>query len=969
MRMTQPREITESYRLERVLKSSRSGIVFRASELATERSAAIKLIAPSCPADLHICQEQFLEAMDVWRALSPDALPSLLDYGFTPDGSAFVVMEFVEGTPLEPMAGAPARHILDLLEGPIEGLAGLAQRGVHHGNLTPQNILVRRGADGERAYVMGFGTAAFRVFMGELTGAVLASDALEYAAPELIDPHVGLARANARSDIYSMAQVICHALQARVETSAEGTVAVHLPPTVTETLPEADVLRYLLVRSLTPSPQLRLSEWSEFHRELRRALEEVRTQAAPQEEVPAPSGTLFLPLPVLPPLPPPLPVPPDLPASVVTSVDGEVASTQTLPASAVPVEPVPPPEEHAVPGEESSFDEPFAPSAGIPIQVTQAFAIPETGPEAVDTGYETQRTVAVPILDLASDEDQPDKPSTPHEATLESTSGEEPPAAEEPLLDAEPALEPRAPEAPAFEPPQPLVFESMTEGTLPAALYDTDKGRIRVQPVEVHPPVHEQTAAPPALPLVPPVPQTSELAEPVLQPELPPPPQPREQPPAGTRPPAGRGPVPRRKRSLWPLWLVLALLLIGAGTLGFLWMQSQKAEQAVRSRVVPPTPRPPTPVPTRAPDEPPAALAHLLALEDALAAGDLKTAQQESEAITPLDEEALSAADREHLQRLRSSLAELRSRTLSGELSRALQGGSVRAVQRIMGSLSREDQRVLARDADSAQALEEARRVVNIARLAQNAERSSAWADLLQQANALRAVMPRAEQGAEWRERAAKGLETDSAAAAQAGNYQQAIDLLVALQKGWSDRSGVQARIERLRTDQDADQKVNTALAQAEQTIRQQQPEKGLAMLQSVRAPARLEGRVAEVRQRLETQLRQLDAQPPKVELQRGVKLEFEKGKSARIPFVLTDDHGIKSAKVFARVEGAPKYSELNMTRGGGDEWIVEISAAFHKNETVQLFVVATDHSEQVGVMGSADRPLLLKRKRVMGIF
>ena len=75
MRMTKPREITESFRLDRVLKSSRSGIVFRATELGNGRAAAIKLIAPSCPADLHICQEQFLEAMETWQDLKPAAFP------------------------------------------------------------------------------------------------------------------------------------------------------------------------------------------------------------------------------------------------------------------------------------------------------------------------------------------------------------------------------------------------------------------------------------------------------------------------------------------------------------------------------------------------------------------------------------------------------------------------------------------------------------------------------------------------------------------------------------------------------------------------------------------------------------------------------------------------------------------------------------------------------------------------------
>ena len=190
-----------------------------------------------------------------------------------------------------------------------------------------------------------------------------------------------------------------------------------------------------------------------------------------------------------------------------------------------------------------------------------------------------------------------------------------------------------------------------------------------------------------------------------------------------------------------------------------------------------------------------------------------------------------------HLQRLRSTYAELRVRTLGNDLTRAVEAGNLRTVQRILSSMSRDEQVALAGDPDKAQAIEEARRALNILKLAQTAERNGAWVDLLQQSTALRALMPKADVAAELREKAAKGLEAEAATAIQAGNYQQALDRLGALAKVWPDRPGLGARIDRIKSDQEADQKVTAVLAQAQESERQKRPESGLAMLQALRPP------------------------------------------------------------------------------------------------------------------------------------
>ena len=146
--MRAPREITESFRLERVLKSSRSAIVFQAIDPATGKVVAIKLIPPGAPIELQVCQARFLAAMGALGSLAQTGFPLLLDHGFTPDGSAFMVMEFITGARLDTLAGSHPARILSLLVQAVESLQNLAEKSIAHGNLAPDNLYAVRHGEG-----------------------------------------------------------------------------------------------------------------------------------------------------------------------------------------------------------------------------------------------------------------------------------------------------------------------------------------------------------------------------------------------------------------------------------------------------------------------------------------------------------------------------------------------------------------------------------------------------------------------------------------------------------------------------------------------------------------------------------------------------------------------------------------------------------------------------------------------------
>ena len=783
--MIEPREITESFRLERVLKSSRSAIVFRAVDPATGKVVAIKLIPPGTPEDLEACQARFLGAMAAAAGLPAGGIAPILDHGFTPDGSAFMVMDFVAGVRVDSLTGCPPDRTLRLMLDTVRGLEALAARGVGHGNLSPDNLLLVRRDDGEGVAILGFGTAAFQAESaggGEAPG--------RFVAPERRDPAVAARQPDWRSDLYSLALTTCELLGAKVAQGDAETPTVALPPTARERLADPVVLRAILEQALRRNPDTRPTSLAEFREGIQLALEGVPGHEALVPEVEAAAA---------------------------------IVAAETLPAP--PLTPV---------------EEPF-----------------ETPPLGELAG-------AVPIAHL---EEFPD-----HEP---------------------------APEAGA-ERPQ----------ALPEA-------------VEVPTPAPTATPAPAERPL-----------------------------------PAR---APRSRLALWLALAAGALVVIAGATV--VLMKGRGVPPPTREAAAPTrAPRRPTPAPQ--PTAQPGALTQLQNAEAAIALGDLASARLALDAITQADLEALSTQERDRYASLRATYDSRMIQTLTRQLAGALAGGNLKALAETVRGISREDEAGFARNDDLLAALEEARRVLNLQSLMLKAQKQGDWPEVLKQSSVLVSLVPRYTPAAESRERAAAALERDADSAAAGGNYEVALARLETVRRSWPDREGVGAHIERVKADRATDEQLAAVLAAAERAERDKVPEKGLAALAATSPPPRWQERVRETRDRLAAQLKQLDAAPPNIALTPGGKLEYKKNEPGTITLKITDDHGLKSAKLFARLEGSGQYVELPLRPGPAGDYTAEISPAFHKNSTVEFYAVAADFSDHAAELGSAQDPLKLKRKK-----
>jgi eukaryotic-like serine/threonine-protein kinase len=135
------------------------------------------------------------------RAISHDAVVRYTDCSRTADDHVYLVMDYVDGTPLSDWlerGGARARDLMVVAHRVAEGLVATHAAGIVHRDLSPDNIVLR-GGNPEEAVIIDFGiakdtnTGARTIVGNDFAGKY------EYAAPEQMH-----GKAEPRSDLYAL---------------------------------------------------------------------------------------------------------------------------------------------------------------------------------------------------------------------------------------------------------------------------------------------------------------------------------------------------------------------------------------------------------------------------------------------------------------------------------------------------------------------------------------------------------------------------------------------------------------------------------------------------------------------------------------------------------------------------------------------------------------------------------------------
>lgn len=267
------------YRIIRKLSAGGMGTVYEALHEAIERRVAIKILHPQLAASTDTVRRFFNEAKAANRIDHP-AIVQVQDCGQLPDGTSFIVMEYLRGETLGRRLRRPStRRLLAqnlrLMAQVAEALAAAHAAGIIHRDMKPDNVMVvgdPNSSSGERAKILDFGIAKLRD--AGVNGQTLTRDGLlgtpTYMSPEQCN---GAGSIDPKTDVYSVGVMLYRIVAKRPPFMAEGTGAViamhlmHEPPPLKELAPWvqpelATFIHSLLVkdRELRPSmPQVAAS--------------------------------------------------------------------------------------------------------------------------------------------------------------------------------------------------------------------------------------------------------------------------------------------------------------------------------------------------------------------------------------------------------------------------------------------------------------------------------------------------------------------------------------------------------------------------------------------------------------------------------------------------------------------------------------------------------------------------------------
>ncbi len=259
------------------------GRVYRAEQTNLGRTVAVKIIHPHLVGEENTAARFITEARAASRLNHPNSV-GIIDFGKTPDGQLYLVMEFLRGRDLARVlyeeGDLPFRRIIDVLRQTLAALAEAHSENIIHRDLKPENIIlepVRSGGDFVK--VVDFGLAKMRAETQQkgITNPGIVCGTPEYMSPEQArgDP------LDARSDLYTVGVVLYQLLTGRLPFEAETPTQVALahlkemPRDPRELAPARQIPQALVdvvLKALEKEAQDRFQDSDEFSAELGRVL-------------------------------------------------------------------------------------------------------------------------------------------------------------------------------------------------------------------------------------------------------------------------------------------------------------------------------------------------------------------------------------------------------------------------------------------------------------------------------------------------------------------------------------------------------------------------------------------------------------------------------------------------------------------------------------------------------------------------
>jgi len=309
--------LSDRYRLDKLLGEGGMGRVYAAEHILMRKRVAVKILHRELTRMPDVVSRFEREAMAAANIDHPN-VATATDFGHLPDGSLFLVLEYVQGTGLRSeieRAPMPIERALHIARQIVSALAAAHARGIVHRDLKPENVmLVDRGPESDFVKVLDFGIA--KVPIQEISergsvrpGQVITKVGMVFGTPEYMAPEQALGQdVDGRSDLYGVGIMLFEMLsQVRpfVAPTAVALLARQLQgpcPTVAERNPLVEVpaaVDELLARLLVAERERRFQSAPEVMAAIDRVLGDLHSWSREGEMAETPAMAPTIPAPPL----------------------------------------------------------------------------------------------------------------------------------------------------------------------------------------------------------------------------------------------------------------------------------------------------------------------------------------------------------------------------------------------------------------------------------------------------------------------------------------------------------------------------------------------------------------------------------------------------------------------------------------------------------------------------------------------
>jgi len=199
------------YAIESVVARGGMGIVYRARHLAVGRPVAVKILRADLARNTEALARFHREAQAA-AAIGHPHIIEVIDFGHSPEGDAYLVMELIDGIDLAGLlrreGALPVARALGIARQVADALGAAHAKGIVHRDLKSENVMVISRDEGDYAKVLDFGIS--KVLEDDQGRAPITRDGVVLGTPAYMAPEQGSdgALVDHRADLYALGCIL-----------------------------------------------------------------------------------------------------------------------------------------------------------------------------------------------------------------------------------------------------------------------------------------------------------------------------------------------------------------------------------------------------------------------------------------------------------------------------------------------------------------------------------------------------------------------------------------------------------------------------------------------------------------------------------------------------------------------------------------------------------------------------------------